>query len=693
MMAPKTITYTISAVDKATATIERVNRSIERMSAPYKTLAKSARALSDATGLTRVSKDLSNVATHAGRAAHSVTRIAAPLLAIVGGGTIAGLTQMVTQWERFGAETDRTARLLGITANQLTQMRGAAALAGVSAQGMTAGFQALQDTLQDARWGRNQAAFATLHALGITLRRTRTGAVDTQAAMYDLADRIQRIQKRDPAAARNLARSLGVEQLLPMLAQRRRGMQLYEAEARRLRGDFTPQMAARAQAFSLSVSQMGQAVEGLKASIADRLAPVLGPMIASMASWVARNRELISQRVAALVERIANAFERLFAGVNWDSFPDDVAQTVESIGSLVAWLLKAVQHLGGFKTVAMAVGLYMAGGFVTSIASAVASIAGLVLRLGGLASAMMGAGGAAATAAGTAAAAGAAGTAAAGAAAAGVAGAGAVAAGRGLFARFAGGLLRFVNPLTVGAYLGLHSEGLNKGETKKLARIRAAEAATGGVWPGSPNFPANGTPPDNAIGGAPAGVARWAQNLDFAGLEKRYGLPPGLLAAVAHVESRGNPNAASPAGAKGLFQFMPATAREYGINPLDPAESANAAAKKLSGLLNRYRGNLPAALAAYNWGEGNLDRKGMGNAPVETRAYGPKVLAAMGLDAMNSGQALPPLNVPPPRMAATAPPVVNVNTQVHVERDGRTSVRTETPNGLHVAHPMVAEFG
>jgi len=328
----------------------------------------------------------------------------------------------------------------------------------------------------------------------------------------------------------------------------------------------------------------------------------------------------------------------------------------------------------------------MAGGFVVSIASAVASIAGLVLRLGGLATALLGAGGAAATAPGAATAAGAVGAAGAagtvGAGAAAAAGAAGAAAGRGLFARLAGGLLRFVNPATVGAYLGLHSAELGQGESEYLARIRAAEQATGGVYPGSPGFPATGAPPASGNAGAPSTV-QWAERLDFAGLEKRHGLPPGLLAAVAQIESRGNLNAVSPRGAKGLFQFMPATAREYGINPFDPAQSADAAAKKLSGLLKRYQGNLPAALAAYNWGEGNLERKGIANAPAETRAYAPQVLAAM-----NSGRPVPPLNVAPPPLVQTAPPVVNVNTQVHVERDGRTSVRTETPAGLHVAYPV-----
>src|SRR6516225_4708155 len=212
------IQFTISTVDRATATIEKINRSVRKMTEPFDRLTKSVQRFSRAAGLSQVAKDLDQVAQKATKAAASLTKMGTPLLALVGGGTLAGLSEMVVHFERLGAETERTSRMLGITAAQLTQMRGAATLMGSSAEAMTSGFQAFQDTLQDAKWGRNQAAFAALQALGITLKITKTGAIDTQAAMYDLADRIAVIQKRDPAAARNLARSLGVEQLLPVLA-------------------------------------------------------------------------------------------------------------------------------------------------------------------------------------------------------------------------------------------------------------------------------------------------------------------------------------------------------------------------------------------------------------------------------------------------------------------------------------------
>ncbi|MFI8014897.1 transglycosylase SLT domain-containing protein [Citrobacter freundii] len=118
----------------------------------------------------------------------------------------------------------------------------------------------------------------------------------------------------------------------------------------------------------------------------------------------------------------------------------------------------------------------------------------------------------------------------------------------------------------------------------------------------------------------------------FAALEQQHGLPPGLLRAVATTESGGDNGAVSHAGAKGMFQFMPKTAAEYGLigeDVYDPDKSAAAAAKKLSGLVKLYNGDVGLALSAYNWGEGNIQRKGMGAAPKETREYAPKVFAAM----------------------------------------------------------------
>lgn len=125
----------------------------------------------------------------------------------------------------------------------------------------------------------------------------------------------------------------------------------------------------------------------------------------------------------------------------------------------------------------------------------------------------------------------------------------------------------------------------------------------------------------------------------FSSLEKRFGLPEGLLRSVATTESAGNSNAVSSAGAKGLFQFMDPTAKDLGLSGSDvynPEKSSEAAARYLSQLMGMTGGNLVETLAAYNWGIGNVQNKGLGAAPEETRNYIPKVLSGIQVGASSS---------------------------------------------------------
>lgn len=129
----------------------------------------------------------------------------------------------------------------------------------------------------------------------------------------------------------------------------------------------------------------------------------------------------------------------------------------------------------------------------------------------------------------------------------------------------------------------------------------------------------------------------WTNRLRLRDLERQYGLPSNILSSVMDTESKGNPKALSPAGAKGLFQFMDPTAKELGVDPWNPESSAHGAAKMLHGLLNKYGGDVNKALAGYNWGQGNVDRKGLQNAPSETRNYIAKVRSGMATAKPSSG--------------------------------------------------------
>lgn len=107
----------------------------------------------------------------------------------------------------------------------------------------------------------------------------------------------------------------------------------------------------------------------------------------------------------------------------------------------------------------------------------------------------------------------------------------------------------------------------------------------------------------------------------------RAGIDPALLRAVVRHESAFDPRAVSSAGAKGLAQLMPATARRFGaVDPFDPAQNLRAGARYLAFLLDRFEGDTALALAGYHAGEGTVDRYGGMPPYPETLRYVGRVL-------------------------------------------------------------------
>jgi soluble lytic murein transglycosylase-like protein len=124
-----------------------------------------------------------------------------------------------------------------------------------------------------------------------------------------------------------------------------------------------------------------------------------------------------------------------------------------------------------------------------------------------------------------------------------------------------------------------------------------------------------------------------AVSIDRDGTEKlvreaaeRHRVDPALVRAVIQAESNWNPKAYSRKGAGGLMQLIPTTAKRYGaLDLFDPQQNINAGVKYLRTLLERYNGNLDLALAAYNAGEGAVDRAHGVPSYRETRSYVQKV--------------------------------------------------------------------
>ncbi len=152
----------------------------------------------------------------------------------------------------------------------------------------------------------------------------------------------------------------------------------------------------------------------------------------------------------------------------------------------------------------------------------------------------------------------------------------------------------------------------------------AAQAtARPGTLAGSPASP-------EAVDGAPvaaaltevdvaAGPAAWRDRV--AQLAAKYDVSAALLEALVWQESRWNTGAVSPAGARGLAQLMPGTARQMGIDPANPHANLEGGARYLRMQLDAFGGDVEKALAAYNAGPGRVIRANGIPAIRETRDY------------------------------------------------------------------------
>lgn len=563
-MANNRLSIVISAIDDATKTINKVNRSFANAMLPVTRLNRSISNLVRATGVPKLAGGFMSVGKAAANVAEKIGKIFAPLAAIIGVGSIAGVAALATEWGKLAMNVTNAAQSIGMSASQLMGLQGTARLAGVSSEELTSSLTSLGNTLEDARFGRNQGALMLMNRLGIGLHRLKNGSVDTQRAMMDLATVMQRPGIKGNAQVENLiASQFGVSGLLPLLRRGPQAIAAYQQQVRALGGEMSGPALEAATQFETHLLLLQTAADGLKNSIGSALIPVLQPLVDQLTNWIAANRELIATKVAEYAKKIADWVKT----IDFKKVGDDISNTINGV-------LGFVDAIGGWK-VALAGILAIMG---APLLGAIATLGTALVQLGAIV---------------------------------------------------------WANPILA----ALGTIGFLSYEIYKH-------------WNDIGTSMANATPPafgDGAAGG-PA-VGRWGKlgdwlglnkpaaanpstpqsRLLFASLESQYGLPRGLLDAVWNKESGRGANMRSPKGALGHFQFMPDTAAQYGLtDPMDLNHSADAAARMYRDLLRANGGNLDRALAAYNWGQGNLNRYGAGGEPSETRDYVRAIESMMG---------------------------------------------------------------
>lgn len=332
----------IEATDKATATVKKVNDAMGKVTRPFEEAHKSFKRFDAALAENPIAKSLGKIGKAGLGAARSIGRIAAPVAAITGIGSIAGITMLADRWARFGRATTYAAQGIGISTSKLQQYQGIATLAGVSTEGMVSSLQGLGTTMEDARWGRNQGALMMLNRLGIGLKKTKSGAWDVNAEFMAVA-RVMNSDKlkNNPWAQQFIASQLGMTSLLPLLRQGEKGIKKYQVLQKQLGYISSPQDIANANAFALSLAGMKISAEGLGQSIMDKAMPAIRPFIDDLSKWIGKNRELISNDVAGWIKEIATGISK----VDWKATGTKISgffTTVEGSASSLKVVLDGV---------------------------------------------------------------------------------------------------------------------------------------------------------------------------------------------------------------------------------------------------------------------------------------------------------------------------------------------------------------
>lgn len=365
-------TFTISAVDNVTKNIKRINDNIDRMLKPIRRVQNSVKSMTKEAGLDRFGKSMKDVASQTGKVAENIRSITAPLAAVIGVGTVAGIADLATQWGRFGNSLTQNSSVIGISTNDLQELQGAAKMAGLSTESMTSSLRSLGDTMNDAVNGRNQEALMVMNKIGLTLHRTKSGAVDTARAMRDLADAVSSPKfKGNVQAQAELSRIFGVEPMLYLLQKGRRGIDEYVAEARKLGYIMSPQQIAAAEQYNRNMMAFEMTLSSLRNTIGDALIPTLQPLLNDLTKWVSAHKQLIATKIDEFVHRISDAIKN----TNWDQWKMGMIGVAAVLGSglaanvlLLGWaIVKLTTSLGTLIKLAGGIGMTGALGNIAAL--------------------------------------------------------------------------------------------------------------------------------------------------------------------------------------------------------------------------------------------------------------------------------------------------------------------------------------
>jgi len=298
---------TISAVDRASAPIEAINKRLAKLSAPAERFNKALTKFGDTSGISRVSEGVATLGKISADTFRSLDRLQSPLAAITGAATIGGMIELTRRWAEFGNQVGNTAYRMNLPVEKLGALRGAARLAGVSASSLDESLLGLGKTLSGAAYGRDPHAIQLLTTLGVRFGDATHGARQAEDALGDVAEAIKKLP--DARTQERVLGELGMSpDLLPMLKNGRKGLEEYRKKAEATGSSMTAQMVENARKMNEAWQRLGLDFEGVGNRIIDSWAGTVTKILENSSKWIEANK-----KTADSIAQIATAVGFLVA--------------------------------------------------------------------------------------------------------------------------------------------------------------------------------------------------------------------------------------------------------------------------------------------------------------------------------------------------------------------------------------------
>lgn len=332
------LSIVIRTVDNATASLRRINARIEAATKPVRDFRESLSSLRKASGIDSVIEGFAGV----GNAILDVVGKVAVLGGAIAAAT-AGVVSMIGEFDDLGDKAER----MNIGADAIQEWRWAAEKSGASIEKLDAGIEKLVANIGLARANKGPLV-EFLGAVSPSLLKQIKAAKDTEEALNLLAGAAAKLT--DPAKRAAFAqKTMGDVQLGPLLTRGAEGVRVLREQYRGLAGP-QEQAVAKAAEFGDAMDELKAAIQGVKASVVEGIAPALKELVDRIKRFVVANRQQIRQWASDLGEKI----------------PGAAARIVDAINTIVSSAKPFVDSMGKLKVIAFGLAAVISGPLVAS---------------------------------------------------------------------------------------------------------------------------------------------------------------------------------------------------------------------------------------------------------------------------------------------------------------------------------------